>query len=446
MRRVLGQDGRDLIATVPGRGYRFAGAVRGAAPTGSAAHGLHPAPPGGRPVVAVLPFEGIGDQPGQDYFADGLTADLVTDLTLFDALHVVCPRSADWRPGSPVPAFAWPGGEGHAAPRVGYLVSGTVRRGDGRIRVTTRLEDAESGIGLWAQRFDRPLDDLFAVQEEVAARIAAHLVSRVDQDNMQRARRRAPASHDAYDLCLRGRALHAHATEADTLCAREMFAAAIVADPQYGAAWSWQAYALQRGFTHGWGEPRGPDALGVAYAHAQHAAELEPDSPLSLACLSFILLLCGRHDEALGVSRRAVELNPSSWVARLDHGLVLTEVDAGAGLREVQLALALDPFHLPWARCALGNALLLAGQQEEALAQLRWCVARVPDYLPARENMVVAAVETGQMEEARLAVSQVLRLGPHRTLRAMEGKWRYFNGANRERFRAAFRAAGLPES
>ena len=446
LRKALGDGARILIATVPGRGYRFVGPVQLATvPTEATLPDPSFALCHGRPIVVVMPFEGIGDELGRDYFADGLTADLVTDLTRFDALHVVCPRHADWLPGSPLPANPWPGEGRTAARHADYLVSGTVRRGGGRVRITTRLEGAASGVVVWAERFDRPLDDLFAVQQEVASRIAAHLVSRMDRETIQRARGRAPANHDAYDLCLRGRDLHARATEADTLRAREVLASAIATDPLHAPAWSWQAYVIQRGFTHGWGEARGQDALQQAYGHAQHAAELEPDSPLSLACLSLILLLCGRRSKALEVSRRAVELNPSSWVARLDHGIVLTEVDPGAGLREIKSALALDPFHLPWVRGALGNAPLLAGRQEEALAQLQWCVRRLPDYLPVRENMVVAAVEAGRLDEARLAVREVLRIGPHRTLRTMASKWSYFAPANRERFYAAFCAAGLAE-
>ena len=462
IRRALGDEEQQLLRTVPRRGLLFAAdVVRAerphteaaafppgglAAPAPACPGCTPPRPPTGRPMVVVLPFEDMGGESGQGYFADGLTTDLVTDLTRFQSLHVVCPRRNGWRPGAASPIAAWLG-EGPPPPRAAdYLVSGGVRRAGGRVRVSARLEDAESGVCLWAERFDRPLDDLFAVQEELATNIAAHLVSRVDQESMRRARWRPPASLDAYDLCLRGRELHARATEADTLLAREVFTRAIASDPDYSPAHAWQAYTVQRGFTHWWGEPRGADALPAALAHARRAAELEPVSPLCMACLAFILLLSGRHGEALETARRAVNLNPSSWVARLDYGIVLSHVGTAPeeGVREIRSALALDPFHSPWALYALGKALLLAGRPEEALAQLQWCTVRLPDYLPGQEAVVVAAAEAGRPKAAQAAVREVLRLGPHWTLRTIDAKWSYLRPADAERFRAAFRAAGLP--
>jgi hypothetical protein len=116
----------------------------------------------------------------------------------------------------------------------------------------------------------------------------------VDHEQLRLARRRPPASLDAYDLCLRGRELHFRGTEADTLLAREMFDRAIEADPDYAPAYAWQAYTVQRGFTHWWGEPRGPAALPPALGLAQRAVAIEPDSPLCVSRLAFVLLLCGR--------------------------------------------------------------------------------------------------------------------------------------------------------
>lgn len=452
VRRALGDDEQRLLRTLPRRGYLFAAqvsrveavAVVLAAASAAVAADAPPRPPTGRPRVVVLPFETIGGDPEQGYFAGGLTADLVTDLTRFQSLHVVSPRRGN-QPWREAPESPWADGDAPLQ-RAAYRVSGSVRRAGGRIRVTAELEDAQSGVHLWADRFDRPLDDLFAVQEELAERVAAHLVSRVDREGMRRARGRPPASLDAYDLCLQGRELHSRATEADTLLAREMFDRAIAADPDYAAAFAWQAYTVQRGFIHGWGEPRGEAALAPALALAQRAVEIEPDSPLCLSRLAFVQLFLKRYHEALENGRAAVQLNPCSFDARQAYSDVLSHAgDPEEAVQETRIALALDPFHPPAVRNQLGRALLLAGRPEEALAELRPLVARLPDYGPAYHSLVVAAVESGHMEEARAAVREVRRIGPHWTMRTIDSLWFFRRPADAERFRAAYRAAGLPE-
>jgi TolB-like protein len=227
LRKVLGQDAALLITTVPRRGYCFtckwqwmeAAAI---ATTADEAPGTPserpspivlpfrslgdetgqdvattilkatpPRPATDRPVVAVLPFDNIGSDADQTYFVDGLTVDLVTDLSRFQSLHVVGPpRRSEWSgPVLPTP----PGID--APPRAAaYLVSGNVRRTDARIRVTAQLEDAQSGVVLWSERFDRSLEDLFAVQEDLSQRIAGVLVANIESEGLGRAKRRPPLS------------------------------------------------------------------------------------------------------------------------------------------------------------------------------------------------------------------------------------------------------------
>jgi tetratricopeptide (TPR) repeat protein len=203
---------------------------------------------------------------------------------------------------------------------------------------------------------------------------------------------------------------------------------------------------VQRAFTHGWSEPRGRAALDLALELARRAVEIEPDSGLCLGRLAFVLLLHGRYDEALETGRAAVRANASSFESRFTYGEILTHAgDPAEAVREIRLAIALDPFCPPSFQAALGRALLLAGQPEAALPELRWCAARMPDYGPCHHTMVVAAAETGRMEEARAALREALRLRPDLRPRNHEGLWFFRREENVERFRAAFRAAGLRE-
>ncbi|WP_439579756.1 winged helix-turn-helix domain-containing tetratricopeptide repeat protein [Elioraea sp.] len=452
VRRAIGDEAQQLLRTLPRRGYLMVPPVaRGeaalvvapAAQTSSASEEALPAPPRGRPMLVVLPFENIGDDEEQRYFADGLTADLVTDLTRFQSLHVVSPvrRGPAGRslPETPWTPEALPG-------TASYLVSGSVRRAGGRIRATAQLEDARSGVNLWAERFDRPLDDLFEVQAELADRIASGLASRVDYEALRRAKRRPPASLDAYDLVLRARELIGRANRADTLAAREMITRALAADPDYATAHAWHAWAVSRGFTQRWGEPKGRPAVTLALQHAMRSVELEPDLPLCLAHLAYILMLDRRFDEALQAAHRAVALNPCAYESRTAAGIVLVNIgEPEAAVREFRLAMELDPYYPPVVRAWLGKAFLFSNDPEAALVELRWAIARVPDYSNALQPLAVAAAETGRVEEARAAVAALHRVLPGLTLRDVEATLWMRQDADVKRMLGGLRAAGLPE-
>ncbi|MGA3001638.1 MAG: winged helix-turn-helix domain-containing protein [Acetobacteraceae bacterium] len=454
IRRALEDDQQRLLRTLPRRGYLFAVTVaRGEAaalepPFAAASPAQLTEPqsraPTGRPMVVVLPFENIGGDPEQGYFADGLTADLVTDLTRFQAMHVVSPHRAARQLPRGLPETPW--STPAPPPGAGYVVNGSVRRAGNRIRVTVQLEDAQNGIGLWADRFDRPLDDLFAVQEELAERLASHLVSHVEHEGTRRARRRPPVSLDAYDLCLRGRELYHRSTEADTIAADALFARAIALDPDYAAAYAWQAFTVGRGFTHLWGKSRGRAAATAALELARRAVEIEPDSPLCLSRLAFVLLLNARWDEARETGRSAVLANPSSGETRLGLGDVLVHAgDPAEAVTETRLALSLDPFHPPTWRAVLGRGLLLSGRPEEALVELQFCAARLPDYGPGLQMLVAAAVETGLMADAHAALQELQRLSPDLTQERLSETWFFRDPAIPQRLLTAYRTCGLRE-
>ena len=434
IRLALGDEAAHLLRTVPRRGYLFATAGS-AAPHSSAATTAAtdplPAPPTGRPMVLVLPFETIGGDPEQGYFADGLRADLITDLTHFQNLQIAAPAMADPLPGA-------------AVGRACYLLRGSVRRAGGRIRVSAQLSDVGSGISLWAERFDRPLDDLFALQEELANHIAASVDTRVGWDGLRRMRHRSPANLDAYDLYLQGRDLHGRTTEEDTLLARQLFDRAIAADPLYAPAHAWQAYTVQRGFTLGWGTPKGCTALELALVFGRRAVALEPESSLALARLALVLALMGNHGEAVEAAERGARANPCDAAARATYGEVLSmSGHAEPGAAELRTALSLDPFHPPFWRATLGRALVLAGRNEEAIEELERSRAQAPDYRPCHSSLVVAYVETGRVEAARQAGREFLRLRPGFTVQNYDGVFGFSQRSDTERFLNAFKAAGL---
>lgn len=433
IRRALGDEAAHLLRTLPRRGYLLAAeaAAPQAAPCGAAVPEPLPAPPTGRPIVLVQPFENIGNDVEQGYFADGLRADLVTDLTHFQELQIAAPATA-----APLP-------DGMAG-RACYLLRGSVRRAGGRIRVSVQLGDMVSGISIWAARYDRPLDDLFALQEDLTNHIAASVDTQVGREGLRRMRRWAPANLDAYDLYLHGRELHGRTTEQDTLLARQLFERAIAADPLYAPAHAWQAYTVQRGFTLGWGTPRGRAALDLALSSGRRAVALEPESSLCLARVATVLALMGRHAEAVEAAERGARSNPCDAAGRVTYGEVLSMSGRHEeGVAELRTALSLNPFHPPFWRATLGRALVLAGRHGEAVGELERARGEAPDYRPCYSSLVVAYVETGQMPAAREAAREVLRLRPGFTLKGYDGVFGFSLRSDTDRFLDAFKAAGL---
>jgi TolB-like protein len=449
IRRALNDEAQQLLRTVPRRGYLLAapaspaaGPEAGARPSTPAKviGRPFPAPETDRPVLFVMPFEMVGASSDQGYLGGGITADLVADLTHFHDLCVVSPATPGY--SAPAPANAgFPIPDGAA-----YAFSGSLRCDGGRIRATVRLDDARSGVSLWAERFDRPISELFALQDELIERLPNYLVTQIELDSIRRARRRPTSSLTAYDLCLKGREAHGRATEADTQRARELFARAIEIDPDYAKAYAWQAFTVQRGFTHLWGEPRGPAAAVEALVLAQRAVAIDPDSSFCLGRLSFVLLLNESWDDALETARAAVHANPSAAGPR--YFCAEASIHAGdpqEALREIRLAISLNPYHPPAWRASLGRALFVAGHLEEALTELHGCARRLPDYAPAFHTLAAIAGTTGDVEEARATVKSLLHINPAITVKTACGCLFFRDLLLRDRFREGLRMGGMPE-
>jgi adenylate cyclase len=269
--------------------------------------------------------------------------------------------------------------------------------------------------------------------------------TRIGREGLRRLQRHPPANLQAYDLYLQGRELHGHSTEKDMLLARQYFDRAIAADPLYAPAHAWQAYVVQRGYTFDWGEPKGRAALDLALSFARRAVALEPDSSICLARLGLVLALVGQHAEAVQVAERGVRANPCDAAGRAAYGEVLSmSGDHATGAAELTTAMSLNPFHPPFWRATLGRALLLAGRHREALEALQRARIEAPDYLPCHSSLTVACIETGQVEAAREAAKDVLRLRPGFTVQRYNGTFGFSLMSDTDRFLSAFKAAGIP--
>ena len=318
-----------------------------------------PVPSPGRQQIAVMPLLTIGG--GDDYFASGLTEDLIAALGRFPELAV--------RARSAVIAYkehpATPAEIGRAL-AVRYLVDGSVRRVPDRVRVSISLTDTGLGTLLWSETYDAEAKDIFAVQDSITQRIAGSLSARLDTLAIASATAKPPGQLEAYDLVLRGRARLDLVTRVGTSEARTLFERAIALDPNYAAAYVGHGRANVQALEEGWtGDPEGTEAR--ATADAQKAVALEADSPTAHALLGRILARSGNYDAALNELKRALTLNPSDAETLASYGDVLTWAgDAKGAIPYIEEAARFRPNRQSGEYVVLGLAYFLAGRPADA--------------------------------------------------------------------------------
>lgn len=271
---------------------------------------------GDRLTIAVLPFAVAGADAGEDWLGDGIAEDIMTAVSRFRDLTVIA-RNSSFR-------FR---GEGHDPREVGkalgadYLLQGTVRRSGDDLRITTQLVDVRDGQTRWAERYDRPFADVFAVQEEVADSVATRLVVHAREAAVARLRARPPERMEAYELALRGRKAYRQFSRESALEARQLAERAIAIDPHYAVAWEVLASALLQFYIQPYGPDRGtPAMLAEARAAAGRAVELDANFATGHATMGFVLLWAREHDAALAAVDKALELNPNDAVAHATPG------------------------------------------------------------------------------------------------------------------------------
>lgn len=428
LRKLLGPaaDGGEWIATVPRVGYRFTG--RGDAVERG---GRSPPPLTAGPSIAVLPFVAIGGGPGQDSFVDGLTEDLTTDLSRIPGLFVIARSSAFAYKGKALDVRDIARDLG-----VRYLLEGSARRAEGRVRINAQLVDATTGDHLWAERFDRNLADVFAVQDEVAAEIMAALLGRLRPPPP----RNRPRSLEAYDLCVRARRM----TDDSPQAGREahlMLTRAVSLDPGYAEAHRWLAMNHWMAWVH-WGEPAEAHRA-VALDLARKAVAIDPDDAGCRWVLGNLLAYERSFAEAEAEFATALALDPNeadAWATLSDLAVLAGRV--GEGLEHIRKAFRLNPFPPAWYHLTLGQAQYAAGEYRAAVATLR----REETYRTSSRRFLAASLaRLGRIEEARAEVELFLVGNPRFSTREWAATEPFRDAATLAHFVEGFHAAGLPD-
>jgi adenylate cyclase len=390
-----------------------------------------------KPSIVVLPFVNMGGDPEQDYFADGLSEDLITDLARFKGLFVLS-RNA---------SFAYRGRD--VDPRrvgrevgVRYCLEGSVRKLGDRVRISAQLVDTGSGEHVWADRFDAALQDLFDLQDEITARIVATIVGRVEARDAAVARRKRPGDLDAYDCLLRGLEYHrlGGVTREDAEQAVAWFERAVEKDPQFGRAHAWCACAIaSRSEWYGinWWEDEA-DCIGIA----ERALELDENEAEVHRIMGSINLEFRNYAKAEQHFLRAIEINPNHAfiVARTAELYNMLSQPAKA-MAMLDRAKRLDPFLPDYYREGAAVSHYLLGRYAEVLevnALFRRLTRRAAAYGAA------AAVHLGSVAETQHAADELLRLDPQFGIAAFLKFEPYRDAQQAERLSADLSAAGLP--
>ena len=384
-----------------------------------------------KPSIAVLPFTNMSNDPEHESFADGLTEDLITDLSRHAGLFVIARNSTFAYKGKSVDVRRIAGDLG-----VRYLLEGSARRASGRVRINVQLIDAIGGGHLWAERFDRDLDDIFAVQDEVTAKIVEALVGRLTAPPP----RYKPKSMEAYDLCVRARIL----TEVSTQAAREahlLLQRAIALDPNYAEAHRRLALTRLLLWVH-WGEPMEPSRR-MAAESAQKAVALDPNDAGNHAILAYVLAYEKNWAESDAAFEIALRLDPN----HAEGWAMLSDITAlggrpGDAIEQIYKALRLNPQPDCWYYLLLGQAQYAARQYQAAVETLR----REETYRTMSRRFLAASLaRLGRLDEARREAEMFMVNTPHFTIGHWAANQPFRDEATRQHFVEGYRMAGLPE-
>jgi TolB-like protein len=428
LRKSLGVSplGQDWIVTVPRLGYRLLAEAPASVARSSGAR------PAGKLAVAVLPFANLSNDQAQSFFVDGIAEDLITDLSKIPGVTVIARHSSFAYQGRTVDIRTIASELG-----VQYLIQGSVRRAEDRLRINAQVIDAGDSSTLWADRFDRDLADVFKLQDEVVARIVSALVGKLPSASALPMRRAANLA--AYDAFVRGRLFASQMTE-DNKEARPLLARAIALDPNFADAHACLARSHHFAWTY-WAEPAEPHR-SLSLTEARRAVALDPESSVAHAILGDVLVVHRQPHEGAAHFDRALHINPSDADAWTFKGTALTlDGRVPEGIEAVRNALRLNPYAQGWYIWALGFCQYAAGDYPGAVETLSGEATR---RMGSRRILAASLAQLGRLDEARAEASGFLAANPHFSAAAWGEAQPFRLQADLQHFIDGYVKAGLP--
>jgi len=391
-----------------------------------------------RPSIAVLPFVNMSDDPKQEYFSDGITEEIITALSKIERLFVIARNSSFTYKGKPVKVQQVGRELG-----VKYVLEGSVRKTEDKVRITAQLVDAQTGNHLWAERYDRILKDIFALQDEITLKIITELQVKLTEGERLRLYSKGTENLKAYLKFLEATEHYRRMNDEGNAKARNLYEEVIALDPEYPEAYAslgWTHY-LDRWF----GSSRSPrDSMRQAFELARKSVALDDSCQPAYSLLSNLYLFQRQHEKAIAEAEKAIALNPNSADAYAYFGYVLIySGKPGEAVLSLEKAIRLNPIAPSEYWHIIGFAYREMGRYEESITACKKAIHRQPDNLFA--YLVVAATYSlsGREDEARAAAAEILRISPKFSLDQFAEARPHIDPANTARYIDALRKAGL---
>ena len=394
-----------------------------------------------KPSIAVLPFANLTGDPGKEYLSDGITEDIITDLSKFPQLFVIARTSVFSYKDKPATVQQISEELG-----VRYVLEGSFRESDQKVRVTAQLIDATTGHHLWAERYDRDLRDLFALLDEITQAIVAAMTGQIAQEELARAKSKDTENLESYDLFLRGRDLLNRLTKDDNAEARKLFQRAIELDPEYARGYAGMALTHFYPVQFKWGESPA-ESLKQAFDFAKKAVELDASDYYTYQTLGRIYIAKKEYDQGLASYETALSLNPND--ADLLASMGLPGFFSGRpeeAIRWVTKAMRLNPSSYPsWYPLFLGCSYYVARKYEEAVVPLTDSINRNPKALVTHSFLAASYGQLGWEKEAQEKVEDILKMNPKFSVGGWSKCFKFKDPADLEHYADGLRKAGLPE-
>ena len=394
-----------------------------------------------KPSIAVLPFDNMSADPEQEFFADGITEDLLTKLTSILGLFVIARYSSFHYKGKTVDVRQVSKELG-----VRYVLEGSVQKAGNRVRVTVQLIEAATGSQLWAEHYDRDLTDVFAVQDDITANVVQALQVTLLEGEQARVWHRSTKNLEAWSCLTRAKThFEDHLTMEESRIGIELLERAVDLDPDYASAWAWLGWLLSHEVRFLWTDD--PDAVLARAAQCGNKA-LALDDGLAEAhmLLAFVHVLSRDFDKAIAQAERGVALGPSN--ADVVAVLALNLIWAGQpeeALTAIEKAMRLSPMYSPWFTVVRAHALRLLGQFEEAMKTYKGAIADAPGYIPPYIGLTLCYAEMGREHDAQEQGRKLLKLNPRFSTARYLSTPGYKDDSLTERSARALRQAGLPD-
>ena len=437
-RKAIGDSGekQSLIRTIARKGIRFVGTLSGEPVVAPAEPPRFPLPD--RPAIAVLPFTNMSGDPEQEYFSDGISEDIITALSKLRWFFVIARNSS----------FIFKGKAVHMKQvaeelGVGYVVEGSVRKAGDRVRITAQLNDAATGSHIWAERYDRGIADVFAVQDEITEAIVAAIEPQLYAAENFRAQRKPPDSLDAWDLVMRALSHYWRVTRQDNVVAQALLEKAISIDPNYGQAFGLLASSYMFSAHMGWGDDNTP-------ANAERAAlaaiRADSEDPWAHYALGSVYLITRRFDDSLAEYELALRLNPNFALAQGYYGVSLSyssrwQEGAEAARRAIRLSPR-DPFAAVYYGIA-SYAEFVGRNYAEAIRFSREAIRQRSDFVGAHRVLTASAAMADDDELAKRSLLELRRAQPNISLAWIASNMPIRHEAEQTHYLEAFRKAGL---